>query len=1282
MSPNRNNLLLFYFCLFFYCFPVRFALQSSIIDDLGRYDDDYSSLPHVPFDRFSNLQFSNTDLFSRQMRMDKMSASYPNEFYKPKPTSSAEQRAVKLDYKFPLPDKMTNFLLFNMKDEILRTFPLDYLTRLIVNSNIYPQQRVRLLELASASSYRLGDVLKQAKQLVNIDPESRIWKSDVTMQRLLFHLFERHTGFMSENFPRLSSAEYQLVFSGISFEWMDLMNFNRDAMLYFGTKVQQNFWNSHNFLCQTMLNIFVADLSEVEYTLSTDLGALLPCLSPNVIKELHRRQRHRIGARLFSNMLQPLLDVYKTSGGKAAPKNRIAAQAFIDSLIEVSVFEKNEEFFQTFSQLLQLMSVKNFENSLYHTRREKAIARLVANFSENYILLERLEFDFRRSLSSTLPRLHRQHSLVSWMPNIWSGSELCRALESQGRSGAEQLATTVKEISEFKGNLFYGKQIEVLQCYLRITNRYEMKFALAAEVGSLIKGATLDQLPDLKISEREEHVNFLKDNVNNFTPLQRYHFLEQEDDSSLHAGALLSLGKQYLSEYGIFRLNRNDLLSNIGFKYNSGDGLVNINPVDHKTVEGGADFKLLLLDLIGSDFKLTPEFARRHNFAECFVPSHMNSISQGEFFDTISLLDAKSLKLEVLIHIANLARSWKLTFDEIQDFTLLHLTYGQITALGGHVLQHFHLKDFDGLEFDKTKCKSIFGEIGQSVSLQHENEIPKLLKAQALAKRYVESCAIDGLAHDKRPLIEFISERDLTVLGNLVCYLNEHIFQIPDSILLNNIYRFVDCEFSQEHATHFHNKLASISDSAENNPLDYPEVLDALGPNICLVFSPDELSRVFDTYHGNFSENYKKKFFESVVRFSSKQTQRLPSDESVHACASLLVQRSLVILESGLSKTNADNPHLNNNWTVTCSRLRHLRDGIKYLPANHLSQLSTVELERCLEYLTHHEHVTKRQLVEIWNLVNDPSVINQLLGTDKSTAVLFANAQKLGNLIPSVLEDILRVCENNQDMLYVLGKMPELPKNQLSSLFQCAKRTITDSKGYLTIKGVKIVGNLLCGASVEEINFMLTSEVAIATLTDLGQSLWSCNLYQLRAISNRVLSSTSKWSLPLISSAKILLAGLSSTDLTGTMTAAQLEHLDPQVFARMGDETVHKIINRPTIINLLGYSQLFSLQKRFDSETVPQYFVEKLLNNDELLIQIYNSPKSNPIRVGSLVGDLEKREKRRHTKDDKSSIIDILPLTEVPSRSSHFVYIIVSFSKNTKTVFSCLVFCFIQIYFR
>ena len=1260
------QLYLFKFSLLLKCFSVVFAIQD------------------VSFDRFSKLQFSipNYNSFADQIRRDKMSAAYPKFYYIPKSSSSAQNsQQVKLLYNLPLPDKMTNFLLFNMRDEILRSFPLDYITQLIVNPNIYPQQRVRLLEVASSvSSYRLGDVLKQARELAIIDPESRIWDSEVTMQRLLFHMFERHAGFMAETFPQLSLAEYQQVFSGISFEWIDLMNFNRDAMLYFGTQVQQSFWNSHKFLCQTLLNIFVEDLSEVEYTLSSDLGALLPCLTPAVIKELHRRQRNRIGARLFSNMLKPLFDVYETSKGEAAPNNRMAAQAFIDSLIEVSVFDKNEQFFKTFSQLLPFMSVKNFENSLYNTRREKGIARLVANFSDNYILLERLEYELSRSVSSVSSSRSRQHSLVSWMPNIGSGNEICRSLESQGRSVSDQWITTVKEIAEFKGNLFYGKQIQILQCYLQLAKRPNINLAVADEVGSLIKGAMLDQLPVLKISEREEHVNFLKDNVNNFTPLQRYHFLEQEDDSSLHAGALLSLGEHYLSEYGIFRLNRNNLLSDIGFKYNMKDGLVNINPVDHKTVEGDADFKLLLLDLIGSDFKLTPELARRHNFAECFVPSHLDSISDGEFFDTISLLDSNSLKPEVLMYIAKMARSWKQTFEDAQDFTLLDLSHSQISALGGHVLQHFQMKDFEGLERDKTKCKSIFGEIGQAIRLQHDNESPRLLKAQALANHYVKSCAIDGLPRDQPPLIQFITERDLIVLGNLVCFLNEHIYKIPDSTLLNSLHRFADCQFSQEQATYFHNKLASISISFENHVLDYPELLDTLGPNICLVFSEEELSRVFDTYYGNFSENYKKKFLESVVRFSSKQIHTLPADESVQNCASLLIEESMLVLENELSTKVSDSQVLRNNWTVTCSRLRHLREGIKYLAPDHFSELSALELERCLEFLTHHEHVTKKQLSQIWNLVNKYSLTDELFASTKSQAMLLVNAQQVGNLASSVFEKILDLCEGNQDFLYLMGKLPELDRYQWSNLFQCARSSITDMTGKLTIKGVKIAGNLLCGASEEEISQILTPKVALATLADLGQSLRSCSPSQLKVIFNIIQSDSTKWSPPMISSAKVILGGLSSSDLI-VMTAAKIEHIDPQVFLKMSDQTVQTVVNKPDIINRLTYSQLLSLEKRFESRAVPQYFVEKLFNNDEQLIKMHYSPEGIPNRVGSLVEDLQKRENGKNNKGDKNSLVDILPLTEVPSRSSNFVYIIVSFSTNLQSLVPCLVFCFIPIYF-
>ena len=1069
------------------------------------------------------------------------------------------------------------------------------------------------------------------------------------------------TDVFDSSFPQLKQSEYSQIFQGISYRWIALMNFNRDAMLYYGVFVPQDFWNSNSFLCNMMLSAWVPEISEIEYVEAKDLASLLPCMAPNFVRELRRRQRKRIGARMFSNKMQPLLDVYKSTPN-AAPMNRITSQVLIDSFIEFSVFEKNEKFFKSVSMLLPFMSIKVFEYSLYHTRREKGIARLISNYSKNFALIENLEFELRRSVSTGLPIRHREHTFASTMPNLWSGQELCESFENIAvQESSEELATVVKDIAQFNDNLELGKKMQVLYCYLKLTNRASVNLATASEVQSLIKGAKLEQLPTLRISDSKDHVEFLRENEHNFTPLQRYHFLEQEDSSKLPAEALLSLGEKYLSDFGIFRLNKPSLLADIGFRYLPDEGLVNINPVDHKTITGEDEFKLLLLDSIGDDFKLSPEIARRHNFAASFAPSHMSRIADSDFFDVIELLVKKTLSEQVLIEIAVKTKTWKEFYRKpsFANFSLIDLTYSEIEALGGYVLKHFKMTEFLDLKMESVKCRTIFGLIGESINLDNQPDFVINSKFESLVSFYVDNCsgASKSLHRKHEPQI---NSRDMAILGSLNCFLNEKIKLVDDEVLKDNFYRFSDCLFTREQGIHMHNKLSSMLGKGKI-AIGIPEILTILGPNTCLVFTSNEIEAIFANFKVQKFDTKSIEFFEAIVKVSSLQNPKIlpESSDEVQLCATILMEKSMEVLADNVKAVYSDFER-SDSAVVSCARLKHIRDGISFISPELFEELSIYELERCLEYLTHHKHITRAQLMKVLALFNEKLRENFEFNDKKKQHF---EVRKLGKLYPLLDLSIDEQCEN-PDLIAVLGKLPNLSLEQLNRLFKCSLPVITDPQnGFLTIKGIKIAGNLICGATVQDLSRVLTKNVAKATLSDLGRNLKSCAREQLQEVFMKVEDSVPKWENAMIFSAKAIMAGVPSRK-TSEISKSQFEFFQPEIFSKMSYDQLHKIVSSPSMLSSLGHRQLLELNRiYFEDRRISERIEAKLFREDQIvknhvlaktvqpkvkgyLVQLSNSSNGNAIDAGQ-------------ASQTESSNREIVENTHA---QSSFVYVIINLS--------------------
>ena len=142
----------------------------------------------VKFDRFysqSNINRANYDTFKIELNAEKNYANFPVEY------TEINLPGASQSLKVPLSDKLSNFLLFHLNDDEVEQLPENYVVSLVVNQDIYPQQRVRLLDIPrerTYPSYTLGDIVAGAmkESSSNFDSDSRVWNSKVTLQHLLY----------------------------------------------------------------------------------------------------------------------------------------------------------------------------------------------------------------------------------------------------------------------------------------------------------------------------------------------------------------------------------------------------------------------------------------------------------------------------------------------------------------------------------------------------------------------------------------------------------------------------------------------------------------------------------------------------------------------------------------------------------------------------------------------------------------------------------------------------------------------------------------------------------------------------------------------------------------------------------------------------------------------------------------------------------------------------------------------------------------------------------------
>ena len=1229
---------------------------------------------YVSFDRFTKtekLSESEKRAIKSEVKDELFNAKFPLKY------KDIYIGHLSGDLKAPVPGSFSNLLLFNFPDDVLQSLPKDYFVSLFVNPGVYPQQRVRLLDAASRKSPNvygsnfLGELIKEAKVKTNIDADSRIWSSRVTLEEVLFLMFDPRERFLG-SFPSLSRTEHQQMVEGISYRWMGSLNFNKEAMQAWGSVARSEFWTRNQFMCDLMLSSWFPQVSQIEYIRAENLAKLLPCMTPDIIRELRRRQNRRIGHRNSVNNFKPMMEGYAASP-ETAPRNRMTKQELINTFIELSVFAKDEDFFRQVSGLLPYMGITVFHNNLYHTKREKGIARLVANFTKNFALIENLEYDLRRT--NSMPSRRVDHTYVSALPNIWSSEEICESLRAIKQGSEAELTSVIQHISDFNDNLMLAKKMEILFCYLKLTKKNIVHISAAVQIRSLIKGAKLPELPTLRISEHPEHVEFLQNNEANLTPLQRYHFLEQEQSNKLTAGALLSLGEHYLSDFGIFRLDNPNLLTDIGFRYSQKEGLVNLNPVDHKTITGNSAFKLLILDRIGDDLRLGPEIARRHNFASSFAPSHLEKIRDSEFFDVVELLDKSSLSEEVLIELADKTKIWKqkyISTNTAQNFSLIDLEFSEIEALGGYVLKHFKVREFERLRFDHVKCNTIFGFIGESVKPTTILDFALKAKLEVLVSFYVNECIGEPKLLKDEMQMPTIWQKDLVVLGSLACFLNRNIYSVDENVLTKNLYRFADCLLTHEQGIHMHNKLSTIFENG-NHELDVVELLKVLGPNICLVFTPSELEQVFfENRIENISAAIPSKwihFFEAIATVAAIQNPLiLPTrNQDVELCGKVLMENSLKVLTLGLRLSFEDFEEFRIIEEVTCSRLRHLGHGIAYISPEVFDKLSAVEVQRCLEYFTHNPHTTEQQLRVLESRLQVDEKLNSELDFSDSQSNFF-KIQKLGSLYRSFIEPIKIGCNLSLDVISVLGKLDNLEMDQMSTLFECAKLEITDKNGFLSINGIKMAGNLLCGASMNGLKIMMSRDVALSTLSDLSWNLKKCSREKLNIVFDKIEDSITKWKPSMIYTAGIILAGIPVGEI-GHLTRSQIEFIHPEVFTRMSSEQFTALLRIPNIFSFLGHRQLLELNRVYLGErnNDKSLLIEmSLFGHDSILIDRINSNTMRPKLKGYLSSSAEKRKEKSDLNGGAQTESSDEALVSEKVEKSQFVYVIINSSVKTQ----------------
>ncbi|XP_068165975.1 stereocilin [Antennarius striatus] len=240
-----------------------------------------------------------------------------------------------------------------------------------------------------------------------------------------------------------------------------------------------------------------------------------------------------------------------------------------------------------------------------------------------------------------------------------------------------------------------------------------------------------------------------------------------------------------------------------------------------------------------------------------------------------------------------------------------------------------------------------------------------------------------------------------------------------------------------------------------------------------------------------------------------------------------------------------------------------------------LTSMSPSAFSNCMELIGHDLYLASYQRIMVLQKVKE------IYGTVSSFSQSVI-AQLGGIALAMSAEELRSLRLTKRRSIAAMGAVSEWSKSQLEALFSAVLNSTKQSPSQLDSSILVAMGNIVCGADVEEMNLFNAVEFSKAVLW-LGQLHLTCSEKQLEVLV-RLLTHpltfglTSSWGTDVFIEIGVLAAGLPDIDMS-SLVKAQIAGFAPEAFPLIPSDKFKAVFDQ-TQIGMFSYEQAAAVTKK------------------------------------------------------------------------------------------------------
>ena len=704
---------------------------------------------------------------------------------------------------------------------------------------------------------------------------------------------------------------------------------------------------------------------------------------------------------------------------------------FSQKILNDKRLEKEVLFFTNFSRFLDTSWSSAFLRNVFSAKTDVNSVQQISSNTDNFLILQNIE----ATIVSTLRKIDRTLA----MPHISLTSDINSLLTVS--DDFDFYLSTLTNIA-----LPEAKHIAIADIVNSVVSQNPNFITinkLLTQMKSNVLGLTFEQISQLNTRDSNV-IDFFRTRGKNLNDVQKFIHAEKTMELIGRRNLLKNLfhfGQDYMISFGIFNFDVDNLMQVLEQGYMQELGFYKSDFFSKSLQEFHLRpiLKSFILDQTPQLILNVNTSKSLNTFENVMSIKEIKTIPSHELLDVAAILDTSRLSEKSLKALATRIKKEFIrsrTSPSSRNF-LKTLTISDLRLIGGTILKHFDIEDWNNL--DVQKCWDAVELIGATQVC--ENFSPT--QRRNIANFFLTNCASVDRQTDRHVM---------RTLGNLVADMDTFWRYISTSTFLENISYLEGACWDRRNG-------AALRGFIINRPeleIKWETLILSLQTGIYNIFaSTSEFSNLLEKSSNN------SKIEESLLLLS-RQTPRSKSEENFHKVLIAYVHDKIFPRHPTISGCWQDKKLSN----FTCHKLRSLGPSIRFLQVEALVRMNSCELLRCLDYITNNPQATEEQLETLAIIYETGLFSNDEFSSTRHKIV------SLSKSLPYLSNETIVAFNldfQDENVLYQLGRIPNWKPTQLTDFANSIKRSNGLAIESLDSKKIKIIGNILCGFTSTEL---------------------------------------------------------------------------------------------------------------------------------------------------------------------------------------------------------------------